>query len=285
MPLAEVDAILTVLVWDAADAVARLFASLERGVARRANWQLYVLDQGSERPTRELVENFSRRQSSNIFVDRLEQNIGYPAGHNRLCRLASARARFRYLITINSDVEFTQPNWLDALVTFCDERPAVGICGPSAVRYQREPPDRLGWCREATAEERDRGEYDSISGSVCAIRHSMIEQIGLFDESFSPGYYEDTDLAFRAKASGWQLAICPVPHLHGALGEGASTSQQKREILAAHYGNFQKRNRNLFVQRWLSSTPDLSAAGALHRHFPGVYFPETRTASCLAIAN
>lgn len=279
------DAAITLLVWDAADALARLLQSLERGIARRATWRMYILDQGSDARTRAMLEAFANGRPRDIEIDRVATNIGYPAGHNRLHRLAARRARSRYLVTINSDLEFTQSDWLDQLVTFCDARPDAGIAGPGAVRYQREPIDRLGWCRVATSDEAARGQYDAISGAVCIIRQSMIDDIGLFDEAFTPGYYEDTDLSFRARACGWRLAICPLGHIHRPLGDAASTSQQKHDELTAQYGNFQKRNRNLFVERWLGSDPPRLVPSQLRAMFPHVHFPEAAATPCLASAS
>lgn len=108
----------------------------------------------------------------------------------------------------------------------------------------------------------------------------MIDAIGLFDEAFTPGYYEDTDLSFRARACDWDLSYCPLAYTHQGLGPERSTSHIKRDQLAERYGNFQKRNRNLFVTRWLAgSAPRLSEAD-IRLSLPSVYFPIRREVEC-----
>lgn len=247
-----IDALITLLVWDAHEAVSRLLESLQSGISELKSWRLFILDQGSGDSTADLLGRFAAAHEDRVTLVRLERNIGYPAGHNLLHRRAIERFDPRFLVTLNSDLVFHDNRWLDSLVSFMDARPKVGIAGPTGVIYQREPAERLGWCRLADADELRDGRFDSISGSLCIIRQSMIDEIGLFDEVFTPGYYEDTDLAIRAKSSGWQLGICPIPHGHHDLGPEKSTSHIKREQLAAEFGNFQKRNRDVFVERWLS---------------------------------
>ena len=50
---------------------------------------------------------------------------------------------------------------------------------------------------------------DYCSGASLAIRRSLFEELGGFDEYFAPAYYEDTDLAFRVRAAGYQSTISP----------------------------------------------------------------------------
>lgn len=268
-----IDALITLLVWDAHEAVSRLLDSIRRGVASGADWRLFILDQGSAQPTAGLIRGFADDMPDHVHLVRIDENVGYPVGHNQLYDLAVRNYSPRYLVTINSDLVFHDDAWLDHLVEFMDAHPLVGIAGPTGVVYQRTPPERIGWCRVADAEELRAEEFDSISGSVCAIRQTLIDEIGLFDESFTPGYYEDTDLAFRAKACGWRIAACEIAHGHHEQGPEQSTSYIKREELAAKYGNFQKRNRNLFVARWLVPTAPIIDSDRARFMFPRVYFP------------
>lgn len=70
--------------------------------------------------------------------------------------------------------------------------------------------------------EIDAGQYDSIEevfagcGASLLIRRAMLDQVGMFDDDFFM-YYEDTDLAWRARLRGWQVFYSPqaiVRHIH-----------------------------------------------------------------------
>lgn len=70
--------------------------------------------------------------------------------------------------------------------------------------------------------ELDSRQYDQIEevfsgcGASLLIRREMIDEVGLFDDDFFM-YYEDTDLAWRARLQGWQVLYAPtaiVRHIH-----------------------------------------------------------------------
>lgn len=76
--------------------------------------------------------------------------------------------------------------------------------------------------------EEDQGQYDSAQevfsfcGASALLRRRMLDDVGLLDESFFV-YYEDTDLAWRARLRGWKIVYVPtslVRHVHcGTSGE------------------------------------------------------------------
>lgn len=70
--------------------------------------------------------------------------------------------------------------------------------------------------------EEDRGQYDRIEevfaacGAGALYRRTMLEDVGLLDEYFFM-YYEDTDLAWRARLKGWKIMYTPyavMRHIH-----------------------------------------------------------------------
>jgi GT2 family glycosyltransferase len=58
------------------------------------------------------------------------------------------------------------------------------------------------------------------SAAAALYRRDMLDRIGLFDEEFE-SYYEDVDLAWRARRVGWRCRYVPdrcVQHVHSATG-------------------------------------------------------------------
>jgi GT2 family glycosyltransferase len=78
--------------------------------------------------------------------------------------------------------------------------------------------------------EFDHGQYDRIAdvpalcGASVLLRRTMLEQIGGFDTRYFM-YFEDVDLSWRARRSGWRLLYTPhsrLRHVHaGTSGEGS----------------------------------------------------------------
>ena len=53
--------------------------------------------------------------------------------------------------------------------------------------------------------EREEGGKSKASGQI---KREVFEQVGIFDENFSPAFWEDNDLSFRAMYKGFSLAYC-----------------------------------------------------------------------------
>lgn len=93
----------------------------------------------------------------------------------------------------------------------------------SIIFYDGRGRDRGTWVRNGEMfYEIDSGQYNSIEevfagcGASLLIRRTMLDQVGMFDDDFFM-YYEDTDLAWRARLRGWQVFYAPqaiVRHVH-----------------------------------------------------------------------
>ena len=61
------------------------------------------------------------------------------------------------------------------------------------------------------------GPVRGFSGGGVLLRREMLVEIGLFDPRFF-AYYEDTDLAWRARRGGWSTVAVPESVIHHAYG-------------------------------------------------------------------
>jgi hypothetical protein len=93
-------------------------------------------------------------------------------------------------------------------------------------------------------------EVDYCSGAALLIDGVFARRDGLFDEVFSPAYYEDTDLCFEARKQGGSVWIEPratVIHREGVSHGTSLSSGVKR---------YQEVNREKFVTKWSDVLPD-----------------------------
>jgi GT2 family glycosyltransferase len=73
---------------------------------------------------------------------------------------------------------------------------------------------RDGSSKDRHWNEPDDGRFDAAldvfgpSGGAGLYRREMLDQVGLFDEDFV-AYYEDVDLAWRARLAGWEARFAP----------------------------------------------------------------------------
>src|SRR5262249_32282410 len=144
-----------------------------------------------------------------------DRNLGFGAAINQGFRASEAP----YLATLNDDA-VADSQWLEAIVAAAEAHPTTGMFasqvrlagsplldsaamliaadGSSKQRGHAEPPERFDRATEALCP----------SGSAALYRREMLDQIGLFDESFFL-YCEDTDLGLRARRAGWECVYVP----------------------------------------------------------------------------
>jgi GT2 family glycosyltransferase/glycosyltransferase involved in cell wall biosynthesis len=189
-----------------------------------------------------------------IKLIRNAENLGFVGSCNRGAELA----RGKFIVFLNNDTQ-VQPGWLDALVQTFSERANAGSVG-SRLLYpdgrQQEAggilfSDGSAW-NDGHLDDPNKPEYsylravDYCSGAALAIRATLFRQLGGFDPVFAPAYYEDTDLAFRVRAAGFQVYYQPLSVVVHFEGITAGRDEQA----ATGLKRFQRLHAETFRQRW-----------------------------------
>jgi GT2 family glycosyltransferase len=138
-------------------------------------------------------------------------NLGFGGGCNVGIRHALAQGA-EYVWLINSDATVDR-GALSALVRVADQNPALGSVGSvlfeadDVTRVQLWGGGRVNLWLGRSTHCLVPGPIDFVSGASVLLRRAALEQVGLFDEAMFFMYWEDTDLAFRLRNAGWQLAV------------------------------------------------------------------------------
>ena len=153
---------------------------------------------GSQRPSRvRVIEN--------------QRNVGFGAAVNQAFRASAAP----YLATLNDDA-VADSSWLEMLLSDAEAHPHTGMFASEVRLAGTGKLDSAGMLIAADGSSKQRRSPAAVpvaeallpSGSAALYRRSMLEQIGVFDESFFL-YCEDTDLGLRAQWAGWGCRYVP----------------------------------------------------------------------------
>lgn len=203
----------------------------------RLSFETLVVDNGSNDGTAEWVENQIATAKYPLLKLIKNQNTGFAHGNN----LGIRQAAGKYVLLLNPDTQ-VEPDTLETMVGFMEERPEVGISGCRVQKpdggldlaCRRKFPNpwnafaRLFLLSRKNYNLLDRDEnlpqqVDSVMGAFLLIRRSVMEKIGLLDESFFM-YGEDLDWCWRCKAAGYQVWYYPkakITHFKGSSSKKA----------------------------------------------------------------
>ncbi|MEK7497351.1 MAG: glycosyltransferase family 2 protein [Patescibacteria group bacterium] len=177
-----------------------------------------------------------------IIIDNSEDNRGFAGGNN----VGIKKAKGRYILLLNSDT-YLHDDVLSKMVSYMDKNPEVGISSCSLKNVDGTPqvtgghfptlvkvlfwmvlqdfPGMEGLIGQFHPKKNGDGitDMDWVGGTFFMIRHDMVRNVGLFDDSYFM-YTEEVDFCFRAKKLGWRVSYAPVgsiTHIGGASSKSS----------------------------------------------------------------
>lgn len=235
-----------ILTWNQLEYTKACLASI--AVNTPEPYELILVDNGSADGTvawlREQVSADSR-----IRLIENAENRGFAAGCNQGIRAAQGD----FILLLNNDTVVT-PGWLAGMKELLDRYPDAGIVGPmtnSASGVQVVAEAGYGSLAELPAwsgafRENNRWRIipqRRIVGFCMLFRRELLEKIGLLDESFGSGNYEDDDYCLRTELAGYRNLIAGDVFIHHEGGATFSGNQLDR-------GSENRKNRVLFTKKW-----------------------------------
>lgn len=208
-----------------------------------------------------------------IQLLRNEKNSGF----SRSANAGILKAKHPLIFLLNNDVKIT-PGVLAGLAGGFAENDVFAVQAKIVSNIGEESKDYPGYFsskyglfkyeyRPVTLLPGSMAEMDFASGGASMYSRAKFLALGLFDERFSPFYFEDIDISFRARWFGWRILYQPaakVYHLH--LG-----STVKANYPAFKYNLIHKKNYFLFLLKNTVKVHTLPAlfAYALYRTCKG----------------
>ena len=220
-------------------------------------FRILLVDNASSDRTVEAV----RREFPDVQVIETGENLGYTGGNNVGMRHALA-AGANYVFLLNNDTTI-HPDALSRLVACAESNPRAGIVGPRQYFYSRPltiagTGSVIDWdaatIYHSRREELDEAEeaardamptrVDYMDGCAVCVRREFLEKVGLLDERFHLGGYEDAEWSRRGLAAGYEEWNVPSAYVWHKVSAAAGVGSP----LTTYY---MTRNQLLFF--WLHS--------------------------------
>lgn len=177
---------------------------------------------------------------------RNEQNLGFPIAVNQGIKAAAGEV----IVVLNNDTIVT-PFWLDHLAEHLKVFDIVGpisnnVSGPQKIDILSKSASVNIDSYAAEIYQKNQGRvfpFHRLVFFCVAIKRQVIEKIGLLDEQFSPGNFEDDDFCLRAVEAGFKLGIAQDVFIHH---EGSATHKS----LNLDYQTLMATNQAKFQAKW-----------------------------------
>ncbi len=178
------------------------------------------------------------RTLSNIKVISNAENLGFAGGCNTGIRAASGD----WVVVLNNDV-IVAPGWLDGMLNAAN-RWNLQIVTP-AIREGEFDYDFNAYARELTGRMQRVIRKGRANGICFMVHRSVFDTIGLLDEKFLIGQYEDKDFFLRAARAGFALGTVGSAFLHHF---GSATQKALNRNSAPR--PYALENKAYFARKW-----------------------------------
>lgn len=212
-------------------------------------------------PSKEYELVYKKLPKDSVVI-RSNQMSGFSEGANKVIKSGTAP-----LILFITDDVFLHDGAIESLLQRMEDK-SIGQCGykllfPDDSNDKTRPAGKvqhigmasnirgdmihplIGWSADNPKCQISR-EVLAVTGASFMIRREVFNHIGGFDPVYGRGYYEDMDLSFKVRASGYRV-FCDVEAqaTHGV----AQTFKDLKEQIPFH------QNQMIFKTRWLQAVP------------------------------
>jgi GT2 family glycosyltransferase/tetratricopeptide (TPR) repeat protein/2-polyprenyl-3-methyl-5-hydroxy-6-metoxy-1,4-benzoquinol methylase len=227
--------------------------------------EIIVVDNGSTDGSVEYLRN-----QSDVRLIENPSNEGFPVAVNQGIRASTGEN----ILLLNNDTVVTT-GWLNRMLSALHDRPGVGLVGPLSnnVSGEQQIPvhyrslaemDGFAWDLGQQADGQ-RIETDRLVGFCLLFSRKVVDSIGLLDEQFGIGCFEDDDYCRRALAAGFTAVIATDAFVHHYGSQTFAAS-------GIDFGSLLEENQSRFNQKWgvedqPTEAPNFKEAGDISPDF------------------
>lgn len=215
-----------------------------RKYTKESTYEIIVVDNNSTDGTRDWLKD-----QKDIVTILNDENVGFPKG----CNIGIDASNIENdILFLNNDTVVT-PRWLDNLKLCLYSSDSIGATASitnNCSNYQSiivpyiDVQDMIPFAEANNISRPDKWEEKTRLVAFCMIvKREVLNKIGVMDERFTPGNFEDDDLCMRIIESGYKLMLCNDSFIHHFGSSSFSKDHTK-------FNNVLTANRKKFEDKW-----------------------------------
>lgn len=220
------------------------------------DFEIIIVDNGSVEPQTLLWFKRICARDGRVRVIRDVRDFNYSALNNGAVNVCDGQV----LAFLNNDVEVISPQWLSELASHAIRKDigcvgaklyypddtiqhagvVLGVFGGAAHVFRHYARTHPGYSQRLLA----RQEYLAVTGACLAVRRSVFEAVGGFNEMDLAVAFNDIDLCLKVNSAGYRNVWTPYAELyhHESASRGSDNTPEKRDRFL--------RELNYLVERW-----------------------------------
>lgn len=214
------------------------------------NYELIFVDNGSTKDDTKTYLETLQKEHKNIKTIFNEENLGFACANNQ----GIEEAEGEYVLLLNNDVILTD-GWLSRMLDIAESDERIGVVVPCTNHASGRQVVTFGGTEnddegiQQFAKDlllKYAGKRISVArviGFCMLIKREILFKVGVLDEMFGPGGYEDYDYCMRIKHEGYNIIIALDTFIFHIGGKGYSSNNMD-------YMSLRFKNIELLIDKW-----------------------------------
>ncbi len=211
------------------------------------NYEIIIVDNKSTDNTKEYLKELIKKYD-NIKIILNDENTGFARGNN----IGIQKADGEFIVLLNNDTVVTR-GWITGLIKHLSDE--IGMVGPITNSIGNEAMINVDYLDIADMDlfalkyttqnfGKINKEIPVLAMFCVALRRSTIEEVGMLDESYGVGMFEDDDYSYAIRSKGYKIACAEDVFIHH-FGR-ASFKKLDDKV----YKNIFETNKSIFENKW-----------------------------------